>query len=102
MELDGRRIVITTHNQAVRLQAERLGFTGNGGQTSLHVAVNGVAGDYSTHDPNVLMLNLPDNARVEVETAPTFVPDEVIHNGDQRILGALISLQPRLPNPTLE
>lgn len=90
----GRRITITTHNRAARLQLKGSGFTGNGGQNTLRITMNGTTADYSVDDANVLTLDLPANARVDVETAQTFVPEEVIHNGDVRVLGALISLQP--------
>jgi hypothetical protein len=90
----GRRVAIITQNRAARLQAKGSRFTGNGGRIALHVTVNGKATDYSADETNVLTLDLQANARVEVETAQTFVPDEVLHNGDHRHLGALISLQP--------
>jgi len=91
----GRRIAITTHGRAMRLQVKGWRFNGNGGRIALHVTINGAANDYSANEASVLTLDLPANARVDIETAPTFVPEEVIHNGDRRVLGALISLQPQ-------
>jgi hypothetical protein len=82
------------HNRAARVQVKGSGFTGNGGRNTLRVTMNGTTADYSVDDANVLTLDLPANARVDAETAQTFVPDKVIHNGDVRVLGALISLQP--------
>jgi hypothetical protein len=90
----GRRIAIITHNRAARLQVKGSRFTGNGGRIALHVTINGTATDYIADEANVLTLDLQANALVDVETAQTFVPDEVIHNGDRRLLGALVSLQP--------
>jgi hypothetical protein len=60
----------------------------------LRVTINGSGDDYSADDADVMVLDLPANAHVDVETSPTFVPEEVIHNGDRRVLGALIALQP--------
>jgi hypothetical protein len=90
----GRRIAITTYNRPVRLKVKGSPNSGNAGRIALHVTINGTAGDYSADQANVMIIDLPANARVDVETAPTFVPEEVIHNDDRRILGALISLQP--------
>jgi hypothetical protein len=33
--------------------------------------------------------------RLEIEVSPVFIPDERFHNGDQRVLGALM----RVPQP---
>ena len=85
----GRRITITTHNRATRLRVKGWGFTGNGSRNTLHVTINGTTTDYSADDADGVTLDLPANARIDVETEQTFVPD----NGDVRALGALISLQ---------
>ncbi len=90
----GRHIAVITHNRAARLHVKGSRFTGNGGRIALHVTINGTATGYSADEANVLTLDVEANARVDVETAQTFVPDEVIHNGDRRHLGALIWLQP--------
>jgi hypothetical protein len=91
----GRRLDVTTHNRAAHLEVKGPPFTGNQGRISLRVTINGEAANYSADDTNVLTLDLPANARTAVETATTFVPEEVIHNGDRRVLGAMISLQPQ-------
>jgi hypothetical protein len=90
----GRRVAIVTHNQAVRLLVK--GYRINGAEkVRLRISTNETVADYIIDPLAVLSVDLPTNAKVSVEAGPTFVPDEIMRNGDKRVLSVLMFLQPQ-------
>lgn len=89
----GRKVRIITHGEMAVLT---LTGTGRPIAAPVRIAIMRASGQsvYRITQSDTKTIRLPPNATVTVMALRTFVPDHIIHNGDQRHLSVRISLRP--------
>ncbi len=89
----GRKVRIVTHN--VRAVITLTG-TGRPVRAPVHITLINRSGQvvYRITQSDTKTIRLPPNTAVTVVASDTFIPDRILHNGDQRHLSVQISIQP--------
>lgn len=91
----GRQIKIVTHGCPVRLRVSGRYRPPELGPVEIRVANGTEESSYHITSPDAwALLTIPADASVTVTASSTFVPAEVLRNGDQRNLSVVFSLQP--------
>jgi hypothetical protein len=89
----GSILEIATHRSPVALILLGRGRPSLLPPVDTEVNINDKSRNYSIRPETRIRLDIPANSRVRI-SAKTFVPDEVIHNGDRRELSILFSIEP--------
>jgi hypothetical protein len=90
----GRQIKIVTHGQPLQVHITGRYRPAPLGPVDISVINGSEELRYRIAQQDTQVLNIPSDASVVVTASATFVPDRVIHNGDQRMLSVALSLQP--------
>lgn len=90
----GSRVTVVTKGRPVQLRITGRMRPVQLGPVEVRVAHGLEVSHFLIAQPDTQILNLPANAAIDLTASATFVPDRVIHNGDERPLSVAIDLQP--------
>jgi hypothetical protein len=90
----GHQISIMTKGQPVEMRISGRGRPPGLGPVEINVVNGSDLSTYQVAQGDTRTIHILSDALVTVTASSTFVPDRIIHNGDQRALSVLVSLIP--------